>query len=232
MSGFSIVRTFVAGFGFLTLVGTSLPAEAQSNRPSRLHKYAEPGKQDVGEVMQQYARCVAGENHGRELLDTRPTSQAEVDLANSRPPRNDRCLNDGPLRVWNREVSYSLAALRGRVARIYVVELHGGEAVASPNGAISSLSNRVAGTSKYDRSTLVSHQFAACLADERHAASRAYVVAEEASPEEDAAFVELSEYFSDCFVEGATLSLTKTSLKHTLAEAVYHNLTFNSGAAL
>ena len=79
---------------------------------------------------------------------------------------------------------------------------------------------------KYDRSVLIGHQFALCVADEYWPETRAFVRAKPGSTAETAALAALSSKMGDCMPPGATLSLNKPLLRVLFGEAAYHALSY------
>lgn len=202
---------------------------AQSNAPSRLHRYAEPGKDDGNAVMKEYVRCFAARGFAKELLSTLPSSAEEAELAEEMNGRTDNCLSNMKVRMDNRSLQFSTVTLRGEVART-LLRYNYRKQLSDPNegAAMASLVQRVEADEGYDRSTIVLHQFAACLVDEHFEESIAFALSDSGSDEESQGLAELSPYFSDCFADGATMSLDRPVLKLTLAEAAYQNIAFES----
>lgn len=219
----------------LVAATAAVPAHAQVEG-SRLTKYAD--QSDADAVLELWVGCIADLEGpwARRMLETVPTSEPEENVLSERHKGkqdggwSDRCLDDDKIKMYGRQLAFSTASMRGELARYYLRTSFRNQGIGQrhPGGATAWLRDSLAALPappRYDRPVLVGHQFAACLADEHWAESRALVETRRGSKQEKAALAALSPKFGSCLTRGATMSLNVPILRLYLAEAVYHSLT-------
>lgn len=210
------------------LFGLAAPAPAQV-AGSRLNRTADKG--DAKDALVMWAKCAADieGNWARDLLAALPTSEAERVVWDKHFGWNDRCLTSDRLMMDNKELRFTSASARGEIARYLARRDIGANRQPIKGAAIAWLRDGLAALplgSKYDRSVLIGHQFALCLADENWVETRAFVMAEPDSKSEKAALAALSPKLGLCMTSGAKLNLNKPVLRVLLGEAAYHALRY------
>lgn len=213
----------------IAVILASLHAGVSAQGPSRLTRHAE--RADASDVTRIWAGCVADieRDWARSLLETLPTTAAESTVWSKHEGYNDRCLTNNDLLMYGKQVTFTSEMARGEIARNLVrYELRKQDRVPTPGSGTAWLRARLAALpagATYNRSTLVGHQFALCVADEHWAATRAFVEAQHGSKSESAALNALLPKMSGCMPAGVNIKLTPQILRLLLSEGAYHALT-------
>lgn len=210
------------------MFGLVAPASAQV-AGSRLNRQAD--KSDAKDALVMWSQCAADieANWARDLLAALPTSDAERVIWDKHFGWNDRCLTSDRLLMDNKKLTFSSASARGEIAGYLARRDIGANRQPTKGAATAWLRDGLAAlgqNARYDRSVLIGHQFALCLADEHWAETRAFVLAEPDSKAEKAALAALSPKLGQCMTSGARLNLNKPVLRVLLGEAAYHALRY------
>ena len=213
----------------LTLAALAAPTLAFQVAGSRLNKHADSG--DAQKAIEMWAECAATieESWSQQLLSALPTSEDERAIWDKHFGYNDRCLTSSRLIMDNKELRFTATSGRGEIARYLARRDIRTDRQPVKGAAMAWLSDGLAALpkdAKYDRSVLVAHQFALCVADEYWPETRSFVLAKPDSPAERAALAALSPKLGDCMPAGATLNLNKSLLRVLMGEAAYHALSY------
>jgi hypothetical protein len=211
------------------VIGLAAPASAFQVAGSRLNKHA--GSGDAQEAMEMWAECAANieGNWAQQLLSALPTSEAESAIWDKHFGYNDRCLTSDRLIMDNKQLRFTSTSGRGEIARYLARREVRPNRQPAKGAAMAWLSDGIAALpkeAKYDRSVLIAHQFALCVADAYWPETRAFVLAKPDSSAEKAALAALSPKLGDCMPPGATLNLTKPLLRVLIDEAAYHAVSY------
>lgn len=222
----------LSGLAILALT-TPVQALAQEQN-SRFTRRAT--QRDAGKVFELWASCVGDldAKWARAVLDTVPTTDLEEKAFDRRAGEADRCLQDSRLVMDGKQLTFSMESGRGEIARHLARKQLRAGGQPRPGAATAWLHENLSALpegTRFNKSLLVGHDLAACLADEYWAEARATVTADSPAAEK-AAFAALAPRFGSCMTEGAKLTLNVPILRLLLSEAVYHALTYTPRPAV